>query len=95
MQAIVTKWMPPTDTRGSRIKVWCDAKALVVPWDHEYGAQVNHQNAIAKLLRAQGWGGQWVTGAAPKRSPHFLVAVHVSGLMSEPLTLDGISHAAD
>lgn len=67
MQAIVTKYLGPTNNRGSRIKVWCDAKTLTVAWDHALNVTDNHAKAVKALLDSLGWGGTWVMGAAPDR----------------------------
>lgn len=55
MQAIQTKYLSPTNHRGSRIKAWCAARRLVVPWDHALDPEANHQAAALKLQVLMGW----------------------------------------
>lgn len=78
MQAIVTKWLGPTNHRGSRIKVSCDALTRTYSWDYSKGVEENHAQAIAKHCARLGWAGTLVIGGAPdKGSPHAFVAVFV------------------
>jgi hypothetical protein len=34
MQAIVTKYLPCTNSRGARIKAWCERGSITVSFDH-------------------------------------------------------------
>lgn len=49
MQAILTKYLPPTNTKGSRIKASCEARTIFVPWDHSVGEEPNHVAAAEAL----------------------------------------------
>jgi hypothetical protein len=40
-QAIVTKFLGPTDHRGSRIKATAEAGSITVSWDHGLGVEEN------------------------------------------------------
>ncbi len=94
MQAIVTKYLGPTNNRPSRIKVFCDAKSMTVSWDHGRGPDANHRRAVAMLALDLGWSGEWVTGSAPQKgSPHAVVAVCVRRFPDEggPVLVDGLS----
>ena len=67
MQAIVTKYIGPTDTKGSRIKAWCDAGSITVGYSH--GSHDPHDIAAAALIRKLGWndnGQTWVGGGLPQ-----------------------------
>jgi hypothetical protein len=33
-QAIQTKWLGPTNFRGSRVKAFCEAGSLTMGWEH-------------------------------------------------------------
>lgn len=56
MQAIVTKYLCPTNHRGARIKATAQAGSITVPWAYELDVAENHINA-AKMLRSKlDWG---------------------------------------
>lgn len=57
MQAIVTKYLGPTDHRGSRVKAKCEAGTLTVSWDHALDADDNHYVAAKMLAERLGWVG--------------------------------------
>lgn len=69
MQAIVTKYLGPTNYRGSRVKVMCDAKTMTVSWSHEDNTDDNHDFAVRRLCAALGWCGTLVRGGLPLRMP--------------------------
>jgi hypothetical protein len=48
MQAIETKYIPPTNTRGSRIKAYCQRGALTIPYPE--GDQEEAHRAAAFAL---------------------------------------------
>lgn len=50
MQAIQTKYLGPTNTRGSRIKAACWLANITVPFDHALDVDGNHSNAINALV---------------------------------------------
>lgn len=64
-QAIQTKWLGPTNTRGSRVRAWCNAKALTVAWDHALNIEDNHKAAAMAVAEAMQWDGEWFGGALP------------------------------
>ena len=45
MQAIQTRFMSPTNTRGSRIKATCPAKSIIVYWMDNLDVEENHRYA--------------------------------------------------
>jgi hypothetical protein len=57
MQAIVTKYLSPTNYRGTRIKVSCAAKTITVGWNHALDVEANHREAAIALKVALGWVG--------------------------------------
>jgi hypothetical protein len=77
MQAIVTKWLQPTDTKGSRIKVKCQVKSIIVSWDSGLGVEENHKAAARVLIEKLGWNqgcyGKWYAGALPDSSGYAIV----------------------
>lgn len=50
MQAIQTKFLGPTNTRGSRIKATCWLTSITVAWDYRTNAEENHMAAIEALV---------------------------------------------
>ncbi len=68
MQAITTKYLPATDTKGSRIKATCDAGSIIIPYPHELSGCDVHAAAAMALCRElgwtdeKGWKGKWVCG---------------------------------
>ena len=54
-QAIVTKWLGPTNVRGSRVKATASAGSVTVPWDHKLGIEDNHRAAAYALRDKFGW----------------------------------------
>ena len=66
MQAFITKYHGPTNTRGSRISAKCAAGTIYMSYRHELDIEENHI-AAAEILRAKlGWDkdfyGRLVTG---------------------------------
>lgn len=55
MQAIMTEYRGPTNTRGSRIVAACAAGRLTTPWDHSLGIEQNHRLAAQRLRDKLGW----------------------------------------
>ena len=56
-QAITTRYLVPTNHRGSRIVAKCDAGRLVVSWDHALNTTENHAAAARALAGELGWDG--------------------------------------
>lgn len=54
-QAIVTKYLAPTNTRPARIKAIADAGSIVYPWDHGLNVDENHHRAAMAYAKAKGW----------------------------------------
>lgn len=50
MQAIQTKFLGPTNTRGSRIKATCWLTSMTVHYDHSASVEENHEAAIEALV---------------------------------------------
>tara|TARA_R100000458_G_scaffold55460_1_gene59427 strand:- start:21 stop:281 length:261 start_codon:yes stop_codon:yes gene_type:complete len=54
-QSIETKYLRPTEHRGSRIVAKCAAGRKVIPWDFDLGRTENHAMAACALAKALGW----------------------------------------
>lgn len=65
MQAIETKYLGPTDTRGSRIKaVTANGKhSLTVSYDDALSSEDAHGSAAMALAVKIGWTGEMVAGS--------------------------------
>ncbi len=83
-QAIVTKYLGPTDHRGSRIKATCDAKTLTFPWCDALGLSENHEKAATALAWSLGWLDnnprpmRLVGGGMPQSTPYAYCFVMVA-----------------
>jgi len=55
MQAIRTRYVGPTNTRGSRITAKCEAGSVSVPYDDALNSEQNHRAACDKLRAKLGW----------------------------------------
>jgi hypothetical protein len=64
-QTIVTKYLPATNVRGSRVKATAEAGSVTLSWDDALNADGNHKRAAEVLADKFGWGGTWVGGSAP------------------------------
>lgn len=56
MQAIVTKYLPATNTKGARIKASCEAGSVTISYPHEAQRGVEaHATAMRALAAKLGW----------------------------------------
>jgi hypothetical protein len=93
MQAIITKFVSPTNTAGPRIKATCEAGSVTVPYPHELGEGAKaHALAAMALVRKLGWTpkskegvhqngyvGAWAAGSSNRGDTHtFCFAFGVS-----------------
>lgn len=63
MQTISTKYLGPTNHRGSRVKAQTSGGAyLVQAWDYGLNPDGNHDAAAKELAVQLGWCGVWVAG---------------------------------
>ncbi len=64
MKAIITKFLGPTNTRGSRITARdSDGNRTTVGYRHEISGDENHDAAAVALCRKMGWKGNLVGGS--------------------------------
>tara|TARA_R110001599_G_scaffold49625_1_gene141653 strand:+ start:172 stop:438 length:267 start_codon:yes stop_codon:yes gene_type:complete len=64
MQTITTKYLGPTDHRGSRYKATHTGgyKTVTINSDFAVDADVNHTNAANELATKLGWEGDYIGG---------------------------------
>lgn len=55
MQAIVTKYLGPTNIRGSRIKATAQAGSITATWDYALDICANHRAAAVALANKFKW----------------------------------------
>jgi hypothetical protein len=66
MKAIVTKFLPCTDTKGSRIKASAEGvKSVTIPYPHELSGEACHEAAALALCEKYGWNFPLVGGGLP------------------------------
>lgn len=53
MQTIITKYLPPTNTRGSRIKAKCWLTSVTIPYPYEVQQGVETHKVAADTLVAK------------------------------------------
>lgn len=88
VQAIVTKFISPTYTQGSRIKATASAGSVMLQWDHSLNVERNHAKAAKALADKFEWSGVWFQGGMPDDSGY----VFVSGERSS--SMGGVSDPA-
>ncbi len=54
-QAIKTKYLGPTNFRGSRIKASCNGGSIIVDYKYEWDAEKNHEYAALSLQAKMDW----------------------------------------
>jgi hypothetical protein len=55
MQAIITKYFGPTNTRGSRVKATAAAGSVSLPYDSALNSDENHRAVAEALCKKLGW----------------------------------------
>ena len=82
MQSIQTKYLPATESNGSRIKAKCARGSIVIPFPHELTGDAIHRAAVLALVlrfldedAAKGtpretnfWNRAFVSGSLPDDS---------------------------
>lgn len=66
-QAIVTRYIGPTNSMGPRVRAKAQAGSIMVPWDHAIDVDDNHTAAAEALADKFGWldRGSKLVGALP------------------------------
>ena len=80
MQSIQTKYLPATNTKGSRIKASCERGSVTIPYPYECNCEEAHVLAAKTLVHKfleedkakynqaytdNTWGREFVTGCLP------------------------------
>lgn len=69
MQAIITKYLPATNHKGSRIKATCERGSIILPWDDELNEEDNHVKAADDLCEAFAQDDVESYGTNPNKNP--------------------------
>lgn len=72
-QAITTKFLGPTNHRGSRVKARAQVGSITIPWDYALSVDDNHKAAALALALKWEWSGQWIGGSTYTNEGHTFV----------------------
>jgi len=75
-QAITTKYIGPTNSRGSRVKAKAAAGSIIIPWDDGLDVNDNHKRAAMALANKFGWTGKLAEGGLPSGDGNVYVMVN-------------------
>jgi len=64
-QAITTRYIGPTNTRGSRVKATASAGSVTLHWDDALNSEQNHNRAAEALANKFKWKGTYYGGGMP------------------------------
>jgi hypothetical protein len=65
-QAIITKYLGPTNSRGARVKATAQVGSVTVGWDYALNAEQNHERAMEALAAKFDWPmSRFAGGATP------------------------------
>ena len=74
-QAIETRYLGPTNTKGGRIKATAWAGSVTVPYDHALNSEDNHRAAAMALVAKLQWPGTFAQGGNAKGDGYYFVNV--------------------
>ena len=102
-QAIVTRYLCPTNTKPSRIKATCDRGAIIITFPQGAGIVDAHAEAVRALLEkfhkedgsARSWPSfdRWVCGGMPQSSKDAYVWVQLPAPFSAVVDALGMAEA--
>jgi hypothetical protein len=72
-QAIQTKFLGPTNSRGSRVKAFAAAGSVTISWDPRLNPERNHKAAAEIFANRMNWEGTWNAGTLPNGDMVFVV----------------------
>jgi hypothetical protein len=80
VQAITTKYIGPSNTRGSRIKASAAAGSITISYDDSLNSVGAHAKAAQALADKFGWTGQYHVGGSPDDCGYVFVCVDTQTL---------------
>jgi hypothetical protein len=72
-QAIITKYFPASNVKGSRVKASAAAGSITLHYDSGLSSERNHAKAAEALANKYSWRGTWIMGGAPNDSGYCFV----------------------
>jgi len=76
-QAITTRFIGPTNHRGSRIKARAAAGSITIPYPHALSIEKAHAFAASHLADKLEWHGQWFGGGMPTEDGYVFVLADI------------------
>ena len=92
LQAITTKYIGPTNYRGSRIKASAYAGSVTVQYDSGLSTNANHARAAAALASKYNWRNTYASGGMPDETGNVYVGI---GPIDVGNLLDDRNHGFD
>jgi hypothetical protein len=91
MKAIVTKFVGPTNTKGSKIIASdMDGNQISVPYDDSLNSDKMHDKAAIALCHKMQWGGMLASGSLKNGYVYvFLTHIHGEIIMDDILKVGG------
>jgi hypothetical protein len=77
-QAITTKYIGPSNVRGSRIKAYAAAGTVTIAYDDSLSIEKAHAKAAKALAEKFGWSGFYYQGGLPDDRGYCFVCVDAS-----------------
>ena len=74
-QAIETRYLGPTNTKGGRIKATAWAGSITIGYDHALNTEDAHKAAADALIAKMGWNGTYAQGGNAKGTGYYVVNV--------------------
>ena len=74
-QAITTKYLGPTNVRGSRVKAMAAAGSITLSWDDALNSDNNHAAAAHAIAVKFGWSGTYHGGGLSNNHGNVYVCV--------------------
>jgi len=85
LQGIATKYIGPSNTKGSRIKATAAAGSVTIGYDHRLNPEENHMAAAHALATNLGWienlsarGFELAQGGSPEGNGYIFVMVQIT-----------------
>ena len=75
LQAINTKYLGPSNVRGSRVKATAAAGTKTIEWDDALTAARNHERAAHELARKFKWNPRALVGGGLKDGSYVWVQI--------------------
>ena len=84
MQAIETKYLGPTNTKGARIKASAEAGHVTVSFEYSTSTGGAHDLALIALVTKLGWWGVWARGGKADGTGNVYVFSPFGSCISRP-----------